>query len=110
MTQTDTTNRLVTARRRRLLNLRTQSAQLDEKLPTLEECTALQHDNQDGLYVFKRRRQEYRMRTLEELLSKPIEFYVIPQSSLPVTTARRPTYFFSESRNVQYKVYELQFE
>ena len=42
MTETDITNRLVLARQRRLLNLRTRIVQLEEELTELEECSGLQ--------------------------------------------------------------------
>ena len=41
MTQTDTTNKLVLARQHRLLNLKTQIAQLNKGLLALEECAGL---------------------------------------------------------------------
>ena len=38
MTQTDTTKRLALAKQCRILNLKTQIAQLEEELAALEEC------------------------------------------------------------------------
>ena len=43
-TETDITNRLMLARQRRLLNLRTRIAQLEEELAALEECSDLHDD------------------------------------------------------------------
>ena len=58
MTETDITNRLVLARQRRLLNLRTQIVQLEEELLELEESAGFQIDDQNETYTLKRRKQE----------------------------------------------------
>ena len=87
MTETDITNRLVLARQRRLLNLRTRIAQLEEELTALEECSGLQDDEYE-VYVSKKRKQESLIKILEELLSKPIDSYIFTQGSLPTTTTR----------------------
>ena len=88
MTETDITNRLVLARQRRLLNLRTQIVQLEEELLELEESAGFQIDDQNETYTLKRRKQEFLTKTLEELLNKPIDSYNNTQGSLP--TLRRP--------------------
>ena len=41
------------------------------------------------VYVSKKRKQEFPIKTLEELLSKPIDSYTTTQGSLPTTTTRR---------------------
>ena len=56
MTGTDITNRLVLARQRRLLNLQTQITQLEEELLVIEECVGSQLDDQDEVYVFKKKK------------------------------------------------------
>ena len=88
-TETDITNRLVLARQRRLLILKTQIAQLEEELAALEECAGFHDDDQDEVYVFKRRRQGSLIKTLEELLNKPIDSYTTTQGSPPTITTRR---------------------
>ena len=89
MTEIDITNRLVLARQRWLLNLQTQIAQLEEELLVIEECAGSQLDDQDEVYLFKRKRQEFLIKTLEELLSKPMDSFITTQGSLPITTPRR---------------------
>ena len=89
MTETDITNRLVLARQRRLLNLQTLITQLEEELLVIEECAGSQLDDQDEVYLFKRKRQEFLIKTREELLSKPMDSFIISQGSLPITTPRR---------------------
>ena len=89
MTETDITNRLVLARQRRLLNLQTLITQLEEELLVIEECAGSQLDDQDEVYLFKRRRQEFLIKTREELLSKHMDSFIISQGSLPITTPRR---------------------
>ena len=88
MTETDITNRLVLTRQRRLLNFRTQIAQLEEELLELEKSAGFQIDNKNEVHVSKRRKQEFLTKTLEELLNKPIDSYNNTQGSLP--TLRRP--------------------
>ena len=88
MTETDITNRLVLARQRRLLNLRTRIAQLEEELTALEGCSGLQDDEYE-VYVSKKRKQESLIKILEELLSKPIDSYIFTQGSLPINIPRR---------------------
>ena len=89
MTETDITNRLVLARQRRLLNLRTRIAQLEEESLELEQSAGFQADGQNEVYVSKKRKQEFLTKTLEELLSRPIDSYTTTQGSLPTTTTRR---------------------
>ena len=91
MTETDITNRLVLARQRRLLNLRTRIAQLEEELTALEECSGLQDDEYE-VYVSKKRKQESLIKILEELLSKPIDSYIFTQGSLLINIPRRSAY------------------
>ena len=89
MTETDITNRLVLTRQRRLLNLRTRIAQLEEESLELEESAGFQADGPNEVHVSKKRKQEFFTKTLEELLSGPIDSYISIQGSLPTTTTRR---------------------
>ena len=89
MTETDITNRLVLARQRRLLDLKTRIAQLEEELTALEECSGLQDDDEYEVYVSKKRKQELLIKTLEELLSRPIDSCTTTQGSLPIDIPRR---------------------
>ena len=89
MTETDITNRLVLARQRRLLNLQTLITQLEEELLVIEECTCSEFDDQDKVYVFKRWRQEFLIKTLEEFLSKPIDSCLTTPGPLPITIPMR---------------------
>ena len=88
MTETDITNRLVLTRQRRLLNLRTRIAQLEEESLELEESAGFQADGPNEVHVSKKRKQEFFTKTLEELLSGPIDSYISIQGSLPTTTTR----------------------
>ena len=89
MTETDITNRVALARQRRPLNLRTRIAQLEEELIELEERAGIHDDEQEEVYVSKKRKQESLTKTLEELLSRPINSCTTTQGSLPTTTTRR---------------------
>ena len=55
----------------------------------IEECAGSQLDVQDEVYLFKRKRQEFLIKTREELLSKPMDSFIVTQGSLPITTPRR---------------------
>ena len=77
------------ARQRRLLILKTQIAQLEEELIALEECAGFHDDDQDEAHVSKKRRQEFLTKTLEELLSRPIDSCTTAQGSRPTITTRR---------------------
>ena len=88
-TETDITNRLVLARQRRFAILKTQIAQLEEELIALEECAGFHDDDQDEAHVSKKRRQEFLTKTLEELLSRPIDSCTTAQGSRPTITTRR---------------------
>ena len=103
MTETDITNRLVLARQRRLLNLRTRIAQLEEELTALEECSGLQDDEYE-VYVSKKRKQESLIKILEELLSKPIDSYIFTQGSLPINIPRRSAYSSQNLTTFNYNV------
>ena len=55
----------------------------------LEKYAGFHGDGQDEAYVSKKRRQEFPIKTLEELLSRPRDSCTTAQGSPPTITARR---------------------
>ena len=60
----------------------------NHKLLDKGSCASSHNDDQEEVYVSKKRKQEFLTKTLEELLNKPIDSYNNTQGSLP--TLRRP--------------------
>ena len=53
--------------------------QLEEELLKLEERAGFRDDDQDEAYLSEKRRRQLLIKTLEELLNKPIESYTTAQ-------------------------------